>query len=102
MRFRTSCYGLPVDVGRQNGPPRLQRLCTACGAGSVGDEYHLVFECSALQPLRAQYVHLSTSETTTMRLFLWQKDLINVVRFISDCLDVVKDAGYAAGSPNQP
>ena len=103
IRFRTSCHGLPVDVGRHHNIPRWERLCTACGRG-VGDEYHLVFECQALQSVRGRYSHLFTPDTGTLRAFMWQRQLLQVVKFVGECMDIVMDTsdGDAAGSPNQP
>src|SRR5689334_1661197 len=42
----------------RTGVPRPARACPLCAAGLVGDEYHLVFECSGLQGVRDQYGHL--------------------------------------------
>jgi len=58
--------GLPIDTGRHTRPyptPRVQRRCLKCTAPSVCDEYHLVFECSALAPLRVQFSSLFTPAT---------------------------------------
>ena len=54
LRFRTGCHGLPRDVGGHQGVPRHQRICPLC-AGGLGDEMHLVFECTALQDLRVSF-----------------------------------------------
>ncbi len=52
-----------------------------CPLTSVGDEYHLVFECPILQPLRDKYHTLFSSFA--------QKDRMIVYSFISDCLDMI-------------
>ena len=50
LRFRAGCHGLPVDVGRETGVPRLQRVCAKCHGPAVYDERHVVFECPAAAP----------------------------------------------------
>ncbi len=47
LRFRLKCHTLPSVSGRSAEIPRFERLCPVC-VGDVGDEKHLVFECSAL------------------------------------------------------
>ncbi|DBA94646.1 TPA: hypothetical protein ACH3X1_002217 [Trebouxia sp. C0004] len=45
------CHSLPIAAGRFAGAahvPRAHRVCLACTSGAVGDEMHLVFECTAL------------------------------------------------------
>ena len=49
--FRTGCHGLAVDLSRDSGIARAERLCALCGA-CPRDEVHLVFECAALWMLR--------------------------------------------------
>ena len=61
LRFRCGSHNLPNDVGRRQGLPRFQRFCLKCHAQgdlAVGDEYHLVFECPAVQHVRDRYPHL--------------------------------------------
>ena len=55
--------------------------------GALGDERHLVFECTALAPLRQTYVDLFTDDTGSMRAFFAQQDHMRVFHFILDCLD---------------
>ena len=54
--------------------------------GSLCDEKHVIFECSALQGLRDEYASL-ISDVCTMKQFLWQDDLVSVAKFIHACLD---------------
>ncbi len=90
LRFR-HCHSLPVETGRHHRPPipRSSRLCPDCPLSSVGDEYHLVFECPIFQPLRDKYHTLLNSRTSSMRSFFAQKDRMIVYKFISDCLDMI-------------
>lgn len=89
LRFRAGCHGLPNDVGRRNGTPRLQRICGRCGAQMVGDERHLVFECSAVQHVRDKYSHLFSGPGQTMQQFMWQADIAGVVHFVRDSMLVL-------------
>eukprot|EP00884_Botryococcus_braunii_P003116 jgi/Botrbrau1/12805/Bobra.117_1s0021.1 len=83
--FRMGFHNLPIDVGRRQGVPRSQRLCDTCQAGLVGDENHLVFSCSALQPICDRYPHLFRSPFRSLRQFVWQDDLQSVFHFIHEC-----------------
>ena len=90
LRFRMGCHGLPRDIGSWSQIPRADRHCVLCGPGSYGDEKHLVFECPHVQPLRDKYAHLFSC--TQMIQFLWQGDLIGVVKFVSEGLDIMLGA----------
>ena len=62
LRFRMGCHKLPRDTGCWLRVPRLNRFCTLCQQGVLGDEKHLVFECPALQDcmigMRTCFKHL--------------------------------------------
>ena len=87
LRFRMGCHRLPRDEGSWAKPevPRLDRVCQLCGAGTLGDERHLVFECPGMLCFREQWSHLFEGPQT-MQAFMWQEDLIGIVRFINACL----------------
>jgi hypothetical protein len=53
MRFRCGSHKLAVVAGRWNRCPRGKRICQKCTADEVEDEYHVIFRCSACEPLRA-------------------------------------------------
>ena len=91
LRFRTLCHNLPIDRGRQSRPriPRISRICEHCTSGEIGDEMHMIFECMAVQNVRDQYAHLFTYSTSTMSTFLWQDDIISVIKFVIACLDIL-------------
>ncbi len=69
-------------------PPhaKLVESSICAPAGAVGDEKHVVFQCSGLQDLRDEYASLF-SEACTMKEFLWQDDLVSVAKIIHACLD---------------
>ena len=99
LRFRTSCHGLPVDIGRRQRVPRLQRVCQKCDGAVLGDERHLIFECQALDQLRAQYAHLFYAQT--MLAFMCKEDVVSVARFIREALSILPfDAAVDAASDN--
>lgn len=45
-KLRTNNHRLPVVVGRYNGIPREEKFCNKCSDHRVGDEYHVLLECS--------------------------------------------------------
>lgn len=96
FRFRVGCSGLPIDTGRRTRPhptPRAQRVCVKCASQSVCDEYHVVFECPALAPLRGQYSSLFTPATRSMVRFMWQLDTCAVAMFVAHALRFMDVAG---------
>ncbi len=68
--------------------PRSERRCDMCPTGAVGGEYHFVFVCPALAPVRARYAALFRPSFRTLRAFLWQEGILAVVRFVYDCFQV--------------
>ena len=103
LRFTDGCYGLPVDVGRGTGVPRLQRVCTKCHGPAVCDERHVVFECPALQHLRDKYSRLFSGSGQTIQQFMWQSDTVGVVCYVRDSLLVLlADDEGSDRSSNQP
>ena len=47
LQFRLGCHGLSIAAGICH-LDRAHKVCLACSSGAVGDEKHLVFECTAL------------------------------------------------------
>ena len=96
LRFRTTCHGLPKDIGSQTGVPRRQRLCQLCGA-DYGDEMHLVFECHGLADLRKQFASIF-QERQTMQQFMWQPDMLQVAKFLDAGVKRTQEIDPDAGS----
>ena len=53
IRFRTTNNYLPVNVLRQDGIPREERICTKCDMQDIGDEYHYTLICPFFNQKRA-------------------------------------------------
>ena len=92
LQFRLGCHGLPIATGRLAGAGhvgRANRVCLACKSGGVGDEKHMIFECTALAPLRQQHADLFTPRTDTMRSFFAQQNHLGVLNYVIDCLNLM-------------
>ena len=73
LKFRMGCHGLPRDSGSLAGVSRANSICQiavqvtnyyiVCGAGSMGDKRHVVFECPHLQSIRDKYACLFSVST---------------------------------------
>ena len=46
LKFRLSNHRLPIQQRRSLGIPRDERICTVCGSGEVGDEFHYLLNSS--------------------------------------------------------
>ena len=51
-RFRTLNHRLPIEIGRYARVDRQQRYCSLCNDQRLGDEFHVLLECSALKESR--------------------------------------------------
>ena len=51
LKYRTSNHSLPVETGRHFNVQYNERICLLC-KDDVGDEYHYLLKCSALDELR--------------------------------------------------
>jgi hypothetical protein len=81
-------HSLPIDIGRWRGVPCSQQTCNTCDTGVVGGKHHTVFVCPALAAVRTHYASLFPLGSRTLRAFVWQPDLLMVVRYIHDCFKV--------------
>ena len=78
LKFRMGCHNLPWDLGRRQGVPRLQQVCTLC----AGDERHVVFECPGLQDICDGHEGLFGEHAATVIQFMWQNDIRGVAIFM--------------------
>ena len=76
-------HSLPNLTGSWAGRPR-DRVCSLCGSHSP-DERRVVFDCPALQHLRAEYGSLFQGRFS-MREFMWQPGAVQVAKFVAACL----------------
>ena len=57
----------------------------------MGDQRHLVFECTALRQVRDNYPQLFDNNITQcMHRFMTQADEKSVMNFVVDCLDILE------------
>ena len=89
---------LPVVSGRYRQVQRHQCLCRHyCPADCVGDEKHLIFECSALDHIRHRFSVLFLGHHS-VHSFMNQVSQRDVLHFVCDCLDyysLLADVGVA-------
>lgn len=52
-------HTLPTVTGRINKTPQKERFCNKCNDGFIGDEYHVLVECSNkdITALRLWYIY---------------------------------------------
>ena len=90
-KFRCSNHRLGIELGRQWGIPREDRLCTYClqqNIIAIEDEYHVFSLCKRYDEIRAFYLdHMSN--TSPPRDLFYRKmasinkdELYNICRFI--------------------
>jgi hypothetical protein len=85
FQFRIGVHALPVDVGRRRGAPAFSVSVICLVQGPTGDEYDFIIMCPALAPVRDRFRPLFASGTRSLSLFLWQQDLCEVFRFVTEC-----------------
>ena len=54
-KFRLSNHKLPIERGRYSNIEREPRFCQLCNENMIGDEFHFILECPALQHLRKHF-----------------------------------------------
>ncbi len=96
-KFRTCNNRLPINTGRYQGIDREDRICNKCNDG-VGDEFHLLFECTdeeisrlrvmylpvfyTSRPTHHKYISLmsNSSQNILKKLYLFLKYVMNRFR----------------------
>ena len=75
-------------------------VCHLCAWGTLGDETHLVLECPQSQLPSEQWSHMFAGPQT-MQGFMWQDDLIGVVKFVNAYI-IKMDPSPQAEASDQP
>ena len=88
-KFRTSNHKLPVERGRYQNIPRHERYCTLCNTNKLGDEFHFLLECTALENMRKKYIDqqiLRSRNVITFKRLMSQEDreLLKVAHFVKN------------------
>ncbi len=66
-------------------------------------KHHFIFMCRSLASVSLHFPRLFASGTRSLRLFLWQEDLLAVVRFVHACFAFRSNLLVAVGAPfHQP
>ena len=63
-KFRTCNNRLPVNIGRYQGVSREDRVCNKCDDGVVGDEFHVLLECTDMEIVRIREMYIPNYYTT--------------------------------------
>ena len=85
IKFRLSNHSLPIEAGRHRNIPYEERICTHCNEHCIGDEFHYLFECTALNDLRSKFVPAKFAKRPSIAKYisLWQSKSENTLRNIS-------------------
>lgn len=84
-KFRLGSHDLQVQTGAWLNIPRHLRVCHFCNLNAVDDEYHVIFECAALQHIRQQFLCLFRGDTIvpgSVHSFMSRPDQLQLVNFI--------------------
>ena len=102
-RFRLGSHNLSVETDRHGtrSVPWEQRMCTRCSVprlwellAPIDDEYHLLFECEAVDDLRNNLPE-SLKSVMDVRQFL-EGDFRSAYTYISQCMLRVDEGGPMA------
>ena len=94
-RIRTCNHKLPIEAGRYGigCTDRVNRICTKCNLGEIGDEFHFILTCTdpQLMDLRERYIspYYSGSPTIEKLAELFSnkgKKLFKLARYVSEGL----------------
>ena len=97
-QFRTANNKLPKVTGRYKNIPRHERFCPACDKHEVGDEFHLLVECSNPVVVSARKKYLPKflfSRPSVAKCASWlgdisQKDVTSLGLFLHSSLSIFK------------
>ena len=71
-KFRLSNFKLPIVRGRYNNIPRNQRFCDFCDENLLGDEFHILLECTneQIKYLRSKHLPKYYQRNSNMYKFI--------------------------------
>ena len=87
-KFRLSNHRLPIERGRWNNTPLLDRSCPLCTPACLGDEFHYLFQCKSLTQERTtnipkyMYKHPNTHKAGLLFDTQNQQTLRNISKFM--------------------
>ena len=92
-RFRLGCSKLPVERGRYHNVPRERRYCSLCHDGKVGDQFHLLLECTNLDVVnfRKRYLskyYLKSVNVLKLHSLFNMKNyskIVKLARYVAEC-----------------
>ena len=92
-KFRAGNHRLPVNTGRYDNTPKENRICTLCETNDIGDEFHCVFVCPALNTYRNMYIkkyYYTRPNIIKMNMLFNtsnKRELVNLSKFINIILN---------------
>jgi hypothetical protein len=91
FKFRTANHHLPVETGRYDGTPFIDRKCTLCENDQIGSEQHYLLQCPYFRNERTQY--LNTPQELSLKSTLSSSSaphLSKVSKFVSIIMEKFK------------
>ena len=88
LRFRMGSHLLPIEQGRHLRLPRHRRVCRLChtgNTGGLGDERHMLLECSCRSQRRV--LSIGCRVLRCHGRLVWARNQPMVSRYIIACLD---------------
>ena len=86
VRFKLSSHDLGIELGPwKNKTARDLRTCDFCEQHALDDEYHMIYECPAMQPVRESYPLFFWRSPDMRRLFAHRRQK-SLVKLVWDCL----------------
>ena len=94
-KLRLSNHRLAIETGRHHEVPRDERFCTFC-PGHIEDEFHFLFECTALRHLRGSLIDPVIEVLSGFKCFFKEiksKTLLSDIdfatcKYIADAMDL--------------
>ena len=101
-KFRTSTHNLPIETGRYKNTPKEERYCIMCKENKIGNEKHVLFECTnkAIQDSRNKLLRKIQSLVPVFETFKNNDKLVYILscsdrditkeigRFLGECLNL--------------